>query len=248
MPDAIDRTRYARHLALAEIGEAGQARFGSASVLIVGLGGLGCPAAQYLAGSGVGRLRLNDFDRVDTANLPRQMLFTETDVGALKVEAARSRLGVVNPSVRIDVLADRLDDDGLLDAARSADVALDCSDNFATRLAVNAACVAASTPLVSGAAIRLEGQVAVFANDGNGTCYRCVYDDEDSWFGDCQGNGVLAPVPGVVGAMMAVEALLILAGKRSALSSRMLLWDARHAQWETTSIKRDPGCPVCGRA
>lgn len=239
-------TRYARQIALAEIGEAGQAQLAAATVLIVGVGGLGCAAAQYLACGGIGRLILNDFDRVDSSNLPRQVLFTPEDVGKLKVDAAERRLHALNPEAAVETLPDRLDRAGVGDAVARADLVLDCSDNFATRLAVNRACVERGRPLVSGAAVRLEGQVGVFPNRSGGPCYRCVYDDEDSWLGDCQGNGVLAPVPGVIGAMMAVEAMLLAAGHASALAGRLLLWDARYGQWERTVIKPDPGCPVCG--
>jgi molybdopterin-synthase adenylyltransferase len=237
--------RYARHVALAEVGEDGQRRIGAASSLIVGVGGLGCPAAQYLVSSGIGALALNDFDRVDETNLPRQILFASEDVGALKVEAAARSLARLNPEVEIRTLAERLDDAALEKAVEAVDVVLDCTDNFTTRLAINRACVAARRPLVTGAALRFEGQLAVFENRGKGPCYRCVYDDEDEWLGTCQGNGVLAPVPGVIGTAMAVEALKLALDGRSSLNARMLLWDAQSASWRTLTIKPDPECPVC---
>lgn len=242
----IDEVRFARQLALPEIGPAGQARLAETSVLIVGLGGLGCPAAIYMAGAGIGTLLLNDFDSVDASNLPRQILFTAEDVGAPKVAAARKRLADLSPGTSLVGYESRLDEAGLRDAVDRADVVLDATDNFATRLAVNAACVAGRTPLVSGAAVRFEGQLAVFANRGGGPCYRCVYDDEDEWLGDCQGNGVLAPVPGVIGTLMAVEAVSIALGARAGLDGRLLLWDARSGDFRVVGLKPNALCPVCG--
>jgi adenylyltransferase/sulfurtransferase len=239
--------RYARQVALADVGAEGQAKLGRARVLIVGLGGLGCPAALYLGTSGAGRLVLNDFDRVDETNLPRQILFGPDDVGALKVEAAKKRLLALNPELEVVCVAERLDAAALDAAVAGVDVVLDGTDNFATRFAVNRACVARRVPLVSGAAVRIEGQIAVFPNRGDGPCYACLYNDEDEWLGDCQGNGVLAPVPGVIGALMAEEALKLLLGWDSALHNRLLLWDAKRGDWQSVALKRDPGCVVCGR-
>jgi adenylyltransferase/sulfurtransferase len=238
--------RYARQIALADVGAEGQARLGRASVLVVGLGGLGCPAALFLATSGMGRLVLNDFDRVDETNLPRQILYGPTDVGALKVEAAKARLLALNPEVQISCLAERLEPAALEAAVASVDIVLDGSDNFTTRFAVNRACVAHRKPLVSGAAVRIEGQIAVFPNSGDGPCYACLYNDEDEWLGDCQGNGVLAPVPGVIGTLMAEEALKLVLGWESALHNRLLLWDAKRGEWQNVALRRDPDCEVCG--
>jgi adenylyltransferase/sulfurtransferase len=238
--------RYARQIALADVGAEGQARFGRARVLIVGLGGLGCPAALYLATSGIGRLVLNDFDRVDETNLPRQILFGPEDVGALKVEAAKKRLTALNPEVEIACLPERLDAAALEAAVGSVDVVLDGTDNFAARFAVNRACVARRVPLVSGAAVRVEGQIAVFPNRGDGPCYACLYNDEDEFLGDCQGNGVLSPVPGVIGTLMAEEAQKLVLGWESALHDRLLLWDAKRGEWQSVALKRDPKCVVCG--
>lgn len=237
--------RYARQVALADVGEAGQAVLGAGSALIVGLGGLGCPAAQFLATSGIGRLVLNDFDRVDETNLPRQILYTVDDVGKLKVEAAAARLRALNPGVAVTTIPERLDERALAAAVASVDVVLDGSDNFATRFAVNRACVAQRKPLVSGAAVRLEGQIAVFPNGSGEPCYSCLYDDEDEWLGDCQGNGVLAPVPGVIGTLMAAEALKLVLGWPSALHGTLLLWDAKRGEWQSVALKQDPDCEVC---
>jgi molybdopterin/thiamine biosynthesis adenylyltransferase len=238
-------TRYARQIALADVGAEGQARLGRGRVLVVGMGGLGCPAALYLATSGVGTLTLVDFDRVDESNLPRQILYGPGDVGTLKVEAAKARLEALNPLVAVECVAERLDAAALADAVAAADVVLDGTDNFATRFAVNRACVALKKPLVSGAAIRVEGQIAVFPNRGRGPCYACLYDDEDEWLGNCQGNGVLAPVTGAVGALMAAEAIKLLLGWESALHDRLLLWDARRGEWQSVTLKRNPACTVC---
>lgn len=239
--------RYARQIALADVGPEGQAKLGRARVLVVGLGGLGCPAALYLATSGIGRLVLNDFDRVDETNLPRQILYGPDDVGALKVDAAKKRLTALNPGVEVVTLPERLDGDALEAAVGGVDVVLDGTDNFATRFAVNRACVARGVPLVSGAAVRVEGQVAVFPFQGDGPCYACLYNDEDEWLGDCQGNGVLAPVPGVIGTLMAEETLKLVLGWDSSLRNGLLLWDAKRGDWQRVALKRDPNCVVCSR-
>jgi adenylyltransferase/sulfurtransferase len=239
--------RYARQIALADVGADGQAKLGRARVLIVGLGGLGCPAALYLATSGIGRLVLNDFDTVDETNLPRQILFSPDDVGALKVDAAKRRLAAFNPLIEIATLPQRLDEAALEAAVAAVDIVLDGTDNFAARFAVNKACVARRVPLVSGAAVRVEGQIAVFPNRGDGPCYACLYNDEDEWLGDCQGNGVLAPVPGVIGTLMAAEALKLVLDWKSSLHDRLLLWDAKRGDWQSVALKRDPSCVVCGR-
>jgi adenylyltransferase/sulfurtransferase len=239
--------RYARQIALADVGAEGQAKLGRTRALIVGLGGLGCPAALYLGTSGIGRLLLNDFDRVDETNLPRQILYGPEDVGALKVEAAQKRLTALNPELEVVCLPDRLDGEALEAAVAQVDLVLDGTDNFATRFAVNRACVARGIPLVSGAAVRVEGQIAVFTQRGDGPCYACLYNDEDEWLGDCQGNGVLAPVPGVIGTLMAEEALKLALGWDSALHDRLLLWDAKRGEWQNVALKRDPKCAVCSR-
>jgi len=238
--------RYARQIALADVGAEGQAKLGSARMLIVGLGGLGCPAALFLATGGVGKLVLNDFDRVDETNLPRQILYGPGDVGQLKVEAAKARLHALNPEVEIVCLSERLDNVALEDAIAGVDVVLDGTDNFAARFAVNRACVARRVPLVAGAAVLLEGQIIVFPNRGDGACYACLYNDEDEWLGDCQGNGVLTPVPGVIGTLMAQEAMKLVLGWPSSLHNRLLLWDAKRGDWQGVALKRDPDCVVCG--
>jgi molybdopterin-synthase adenylyltransferase len=241
--------RYARHLALAGFGAAEQARLRDATALVIGAGGLGSPALLYLAAAGIGRLVVSDFDTVDVTNLQRQVLFTTEDLGRPKAEAAAARLAALNPDTCTVPVNARLAEDALALAVARADVVLDCCDNFATRFAVNAACVAARRPLVSGAAIRLEGQLAVFRADRPGApCYRCLWEEDDEGLENCRGNGILGPVTGVIGSMMAVEALKITSGCAPSADGRLLLYDAREGTWRSLRLERDPACPVCGAA
>jgi adenylyltransferase/sulfurtransferase len=243
----VSTSRYARHLALAGFSDEAQARLASATALVVGAGGLGSPALLYLAAAGIGRLVVSDFDTVDVTNLQRQILFAEEDIGRGKAEAAARRLHALNPETRVTPVQERLLGDELGDAVASASLVLDCSDNFGTRFAINAACVAARVPLVSGAAIRYEGQLAVFRNDVDGApCYRCLWEDEAEGLENCRGNGILGPVTGVIGSAMAVEALKLVTGCAPVADSRLMLYDAQEASWRTLSIERDPACPVCG--
>ena len=241
----MNTDRYARHVAVSEIGEACQNTLSQAQVLIVGIGGLGCPAAQYLAGSGIGTLILNDFDRVDESNLSRQVLFEADAVGELKVEAAKRRLLLLNPDLSITCFPDRLDQSMLVSVIESVSVVIDATDNFAARLAINRAAVQACVPLVTGAAIRFEGQLSVFPNNGNGPCYRCLYDDEDEWLGNCQGNGVASPVPGVIGTLMALETIKVLLKLNSSITNHLHLWDAKQASWQDIAVTINPKCPDC---
>jgi adenylyltransferase/sulfurtransferase len=241
-------TRDARHHALAQIGAEGQARIGRSSALLIGTGGIGCATGVYLASSGVGRLLLCDFDTVDPTNLGRQFLYGPDDVGRPKVEVAAEKLGAINPDIEIDTIARRMDDDRLSIAVGQADVVLDGTDNFATRFQVNDACVANGKCLVSGAAIRLEGQVAVFGPDyKTSPCYRCLYTEADESLENCAGNGVLSPVPGVIGTLMAVEALKKLAGIDSPRGV-LQLYDATHGVFRNVTITKDPECASCSRA
>jgi adenylyltransferase/sulfurtransferase len=239
--------RFRRQVALPQLGAAGQARISRGAALIVGTGGLGCPAALYLAAAGTGRLVLNDFDTVDASNLPRQILFSAADVGRNKAKAAAERLAAFGPGATISALAGRLDEAALGQALAPVDVVLDCTDNFASRWLLNRACAAARKPLVSGAAIRFEGQVAVFRHDRPGcACYRCLYTEDDENLEDCTGQGIFAPVAGAVGAVMASEALKILAGLETGLDGRLWLHDGLSGSSRTVTIPRRAGCPVCG--
>jgi molybdopterin-synthase adenylyltransferase len=238
--------RYARHLALAGYGAQEQARMRAASALVIGAGGLGSPALLYLAAAGIGRLTVCDFDSVDVTNLQRQVLFSSADVGRPKAEAAAERLTALNPETEVVPVSARLAGDELATAVADADVVLDCCDNFGTRFAVNAACVAARRPLVSGAAIRYEGQLAVFRADRDGApCYRCLWEEEAEGLENCRGNGILGPVTGVIGSLMAVEAVKIASGCAPSADGRLLLYDAREGSWRSLKIERDPACPVC---
>jgi molybdopterin-synthase adenylyltransferase len=238
--------RYARHLALAGYGAQEQARMRAASALVIGAGGLGSPALLYLAAAGIGRLTVCDFDSVDVTNLQRQVLFSSADVGRPKAEAAAERLTALNPETEVVPVSARLAGDELAAAVADADVVLDCCDNFGTRFAVNAACVAARRPLVSGAAIRYEGQLAVFRADRDGApCYRCLWEEEAEGLENCRGNGILGPVTGVIGSLMAVEAVKIASGCAPSADGRLLLYDAREGSWRSLKIERDPACPVC---
>lgn len=239
-------SRHARHLALAQVGAAGQQRIAASSALLVGVGGIGCSAASYLAASGVGRLVLCDFDTVDATNLGRQILYGPDDIGQPKADVAARRLAVINPDIEITAIQRRLDDTALGDAVAGADVVLDGSDNFPTRFQVNDACVAQGTCLISGAAIRLEGQVTEFGPDySTSPCYRCLYQEADESLEDCAGNGVLGPVPGAIGALMAVEALKYLAGIESRRGV-LRLFDAISGEFRAVTVNKRPGCPACG--
>lgn len=237
--------RSSRQIALQQIGTDGQAHIEDGTALIIGLGGIGCAAASYLASAGVGHLLLCDFDTVDETNLGRQTLYGPGDIGQLKAHRAASRLAQMNPDVRLTEIPDRLSDDALMEAASQADVVLDGCDNFATRFQVNAAAVRNSTLLVSGAAIRFEGQIAVFGADyRTSPCYRCLYREADESLESCSGNGVLSPVPGVIGCMMAAETLKLLAGI-DVVPGILSVYDALSTEWQRLSIRKRPDCPVC---
>ena len=238
-------SRDARHLALAQIGAEGQAKIASGSALLIGAGGIGCAVAQYLVSSGVGRVTICDFDTVDVTNLGRQVIYGPEDVGKSKARVAGTRLAARNPDVDIAIVGERLDDAGMAEAVADADVVLDGCDNFATRFQVNDACVTASRSLVSGAAIRLEGQLAVFGPDyRRSPCYRCLYTEADESLESCAGNGVLGPVPGVIGTLMAVEALKLLAGLEVARGV-LRLYDAAAVTFSSVNIAKRKDCPVC---
>jgi molybdopterin-synthase adenylyltransferase len=237
--------RAARHLALPQIGAQGQSRIASATALLIGIGGIGCATATYLASSGVGRLLLVDFDTVDATNLGRQTLYSPADIGKLKANSARSKLLAINPDIEIVAISERLRGDALLDAVRSADVVLDGSDNFATRFEVNDACVVTARCLVSAAAIRFEGQLAVFGPDYRlSPCYRCLYAEADESLDNCSGNGVLSPVPGIMGALAATESLKVLAGIDPG-NGRLSLFDALSSGWQSVAIRKRNDCPGC---
>ena len=227
---------------MAQIGAAGQQRIESSTILLIGLGGIGCAVASYLASSGVGHLLLCDFDTVDATNLGRQFLYGPGDVGSSKAGTVVHKLAILNPEIRLTEIPERLSDDALMEAVSQADVVLDGCDNFATRFQVSDACVAQGTCLVSGSAIRLEGQLAVFGPDyAQSPCYRCLYTEADESLENCSGNGVLASVPGVIGTMMATETLKFLAGIE-VTNGRLSLYDANTSTWNTVSINKRKDC------
>lgn len=239
--------RYSRQILLAQVDVEGQLRLKQGRVLIVGLGGLGSPVALYLAAAGVGELHLADFDTVDLTNLQRQVIHDSQSVGVGKVDSAMARLARLNPGVRLVAHRQVLDGDTLAEAVGAVDLVVDCCDNFATREAVNAACVAAGKPLVSGAAIRLEGQLAVFdPRDAASPCYHCLYGHGSEAELTCSEAGVIGPLVGLVGSLQALETLKLLAGFGEPLVGRLLLIDAFGSRFRELKVKRDPGCAVCG--
>ncbi|MBL8260750.1 MAG: molybdopterin-synthase adenylyltransferase MoeB [Candidatus Competibacteraceae bacterium] len=239
--------RYSRQILLPDFDIAGQERLRRSHVLIIGLGGLGSAAAMYLAAAGVGRLTLVDFDKVDLSNLQRQIIHRTADIGRPKVESARDALAALNPLVEVNALARALADAELARQVERADVVVDASDNLSTRLPINAACVRAATPLVSGAAIRWEGQILVWQPGGEGACYRCLYRDAANDPETCAQTGVLAPLVGVIGSLQAVEAIKVLTGLGETLDGRLLLLDVARMDWRVVKARRDPACPVCAR-
>jgi molybdopterin/thiamine biosynthesis adenylyltransferase len=246
--DDAQLLRYSRHILLDELGPDAQARFAQSHALVVGVGGLGAPVAQFLAAAGVGTLTLCDADRVDLTNLQRQILYATADVGQPKVDAAVARLAAINPDVALRRVGSRVGGAELEALAAAADVVVDCTDNFETRHAVNRACVAHRKPLVSGAAIRFDGQIAVFdPRDAASPCYHCLFGEGDALEETrCATMGVFAPLVGIVGATQAAEALKLLAGVGESLAGRLLLLDTLAMQWREMRVPRDPECPVCG--
>ncbi|MET3131809.1 molybdopterin/thiamine biosynthesis adenylyltransferase [Oxalobacteraceae bacterium GrIS 1.11] len=239
--------RYSRHILLDEIGIAGQQALLAAHALVIGAGGLGSPAAMYLASAGIGKLTLVDHDTVDLTNLQRQIAHTSARVGQPKAESARLTLRAINPEIEIVALVERADEARLLELVGTADVVLDCSDNFRTRHAVNRACVARKVPLVSGAVIRFDGQVSVFdPRSGAAPCYSCLF-PQDQHFQDeaCASMGVFAPLVGIVGALQAAEALKLVMGIGISLAGRLLMLDGINMEWNSIEVARNPACPVC---
>jgi adenylyltransferase/sulfurtransferase len=240
--------RYARHIRLPQIGESGQQAILDATALIVGVGGLGSPAAMYLAAAGIGKLVLCDYDIVETSNLQRQIIHNQTSVGDNKVDSARQTLAALNPDCEVEVIAYQLEGDELRQVVDSVDIVLDCSDNYPTRFAVNRCCVDTATPLVTGAAIRLEGQIMNYQPAVNSACYQCLYTEAYGNEESCELEGVLGPVVGVIGTMQALQTLLLLAGLGEELVNRLLLFDALSMEWQGVNLPKNPNCPACGNS
>ncbi len=239
--------RYSRHILLDEIGIDGQEKLLAAHALVIGAGGLGSPVALYLASAGIGKITLVDHDRVDLTNLQRQVMHSTARVGQPKVESGRQALQAINPDVQVVTLAERADEARLAELVADATVVLDCTDNFTTRHAINRACVTAKVPLVSGAAIRMDGQVAVFDPRGGDTpCYACLF-PPDQQFEEvqCSTMGVFAPLVGIIGTMQAAEALKLVADIGESLANRLLMLDARSMEWTAIRTTKAADCSVC---
>ncbi|CAA9891625.1 Sulfur carrier protein ThiS adenylyltransferase [Candidatus Methylobacter favarea] len=239
--------RYSRQIMLPQIDMEGQQKLLAANLLIIGAGGLGSPAAIYLVAAGVGSMTIYDDDEVDLSNLQRQIAHHTNDIGTDKVISIRQTLGRLNPEVKVRAVKQRLANEQLESEVSQADVVLDCSDNFPTRFAINRACVKFQTPLVSGAAIRFEGQVAVFTpGKNNSPCYNCLYNSEGDEQLNCATNGVIAPLTGIIGSIQALEALKLIIDIGETLTGRLLLLDALGMEWNTMKLRKNPHCPTCG--
>lgn len=240
--------RYSRHILLPDIGIEGQQKLQDAHALIIGAGGLGSPAAMYLAASGVGTLTLCDGDTVDLTNLQRQIVHRTSSIGTAKVDSAHASLTEINPDIRINTLNERADQARLLELISQANVVLDCSDNFATRYALNQVCVQLKKPFVSGAATRFDGQIAVFdMRHPHSPCYHCLYPEQPNALETrCAVMGVFAPLVGIIGSMQAAEALKLLMGIGTPLDNRLLVTDLLHMEWRTIKLHKDPACLICG--
>jgi len=240
--------RYSRHILLPEIGVEGQQKLLESQALVIGAGGLGSPAAMYLAAAGVGTIALADGDNVDLTNLQRQILHATESVGRPKVNSARDTLARLNPEIKVETLALRLEAQRLESAVAAADVVLDCCDNFATRHAVNRACHKLRKPLVSGAGVRFDGQITVFdLRSSASPCYECLFpEDAEAEETRCAVMGVFAPLTGIIGTIQAAEAIKLLTGTGTTLTGRLLLLDALSMEWRSVRLKQDPACRLCG--
>jgi len=239
--------RYSRQIMLPEMDVAGQQKLLDASVLIVGMGGLGCPAAMYLAAAGIGHLIIADDDIVELTNLQRQIAHSQSDLGTAKVDSVQQTLKGLNPDLKITAVQQRLSGNDLERVVSSADIVVDACDNFTSRFAINRACISHGKPLVSGAAIRMEGQVAVFdSSNPESPCYQCLYTEGDDDDSSCSTNGVMAPLVGIIGSVQAMEVIKVIVHIGQPLRGRLLLLDAMTMQWREMKLPRDSECPACG--
>ena len=238
--------RYSRQILMPRFDIAGQEKLKSARVLVIGAGGLGCPVALYLGAAGVGQLRLVDDDNIELANLQRQIGFEQNQLGESKAESLAGRIRRINPLVSVTALNQRLGGEELARQVEEASLVVDCSDNFNTRFALNRACVAAKVPLVSGAAIRGEGQLSVYdSRQQSSPCYHCLYPEQGNEDLTCSQAGVIAPLVGMIGSAQAMEAIKVISGVGTPLVGRLLILDAWEMQWREMKLVRDPSCPVC---
>jgi len=239
--------RYSRQILLPQFGTEGQQKLLDAHVLIIGMGGLGSPVAMYLAAAGVGELTLVDHDTVDLSNLQRQILHRNDNIGQPKVDSAQHNLAQLNDEISIHTVNKKLDDDELQQLVSRVDLVVDATDNFPTRFAINRACVRHKKPLVSGAAIRLEGQVGIFdLRRADSPCYRCLYDEQGGVPETCSENGVMAPMVGIIGSIQALEVIKLLTDTGETLAGKLLISDGLHQEWRSMKLRKDPACPVCG--
>lgn len=240
--------RYSRQIMLPKFDVSGQLALANSRVLIVGLGGLGSPVAMYLAAAGVGQLDLADFDQVDLSNLQRQIAHTETSIGLLKVDSAEQSVKALNSNINVHCYRDALTDEALLKAVSKADVVVDCTDNFSTRFEINRACYELKKPLVSGAAIRMEGQISVFdLRDQDNPCYQCLYPELSEEQLTCSESGVISPLVGLIGSFQALETIKVIANLGQPLIGKVLVFDAMYSEWRQLKLKKDQACPCCSR-
>jgi len=239
--------RYSRQILLPEIDINGQKTLLNSRAIIIGLGGLGSPVAMYLAAAGIGHLTLVDFDKVDLSNLQRQIIHSTNTIGLEKVTSAKENLQAINPDINYRTIHKKLSDNLLMEEISNHDVVIDCTDNFTVRFAINKACVETATPLVSGAVIRMEGQVTTYDyRNSNQACYQCLYGEEGEMEDTCSTTGVLAPVAGIIGSIQATEVLKLLTDLPT-LAGRLLVLDAKYMDWREIKLKKDPNCPICGK-
>ena len=243
--DEQQKDRYSRQIRLSQIGSAGQQKLLDATALIIGMGGLGSPAAMYLAAAGVGKLVIVDYDIVEASNLQRQIIHMDVSIGFNKVDSAQQTIKALNPGCALEAINYQVDGDELKALIDRVDIVLDCCDNFPTRFEVNRYCVETATPLVSGAAIRMEGQLMSYQPGLNGPCYQCLYSEVYENAESCELEGVLAPVVGVIGTMQALQAMMILTGLGETLVGKLLLFDAGAMEWNQVTLPKSPVCPVC---
>ncbi|MDQ5770302.1 HesA/MoeB/ThiF family protein [Thiothrix subterranea] len=243
--DDTQLLRYSRQILLPEVDINGQERLLASKVLVIGMGGLGAPVTLYLAAAGIGQLTLVDFDTVDLSNLQRQVIHSTATIGQLKVDSAAQTARALNPNIQINTIQHKLEETELLSVVSSHDAIVDCSDNFPTRFALNRACKIAAKPLISGAVIRLEGQITTFDfRQPHTACYRCLYTEDGTQEDTCSTTGILAPLAGIIGSMQAAETLKALLDLPT-LSGRLLLLDAKQMRWRDMHLTPDPDCPIC---
>lgn len=240
--------RYSRHLLLEEVGEAGQNKLKNAKVLIIGMGGLGSPAALYLAAAGVGHLLLSDFDKIEVSNLQRQISYQNSDIGDEKVLVAKQRLKQINPEISVRSINYEMPEEQLAMELMLVDLVLDCTDNMASRQMINTACVKAKVPLIVGAAIRLEGQLMFFDHSrDDSACYHCLFPAINEQQLNCSNSGVIGPVVGTIGTLQALEAIKHIVGLPSGIKNKLKLFDGKTLDWQTFVINKEPTCAVCGQ-